>query len=223
MGINFSLKQNLEPIMTTTQLPDGEDSELDAMASVLKVLKELDGASRQRVLDYVSKRLGMPLAGTPTSSGSESLRTTGRADPPMESPPTEESTGEYDGISPVAIKWSRRNGLNIQELSEIYSLWADEIDLVAKHIPDKSKKARTRNVALLKAVAEYLSTGAARISSDQIREACIHYDAFDAPNHAKYLKDLAPELSGSKEGGYSLTARGLTSATELIREMLAKA
>jgi hypothetical protein len=209
--------------MTTAQPSDSEDNELIAIGSVLKVLKELDTASRQRVLDYVSKRLSLPTAVSITTahdSGSpQSVDRTAQAAP---QPAIEEVASEFEGISPVAIKWIRRNGLNIQELSAIFSLGADEIDLVAKKIPDKSKKARTRNVVLLKAVAEYLSTGAARVSSDQLRETCLHYDAFDSPNHAKYLKEMAPELSGSKEGGYSLTARGLTSATEMIKTMLAK-
>jgi hypothetical protein len=208
--------------MTTTQSSDSDDNELIAIGSVLKVLKELDTAGRQRVFDYVAQRLSLQAAvSMNTASDSRSQQSADLPGQVAPQPAAEEVASEFEGISLVATKWIRRNGLNIHDLGAIFSLGADEIDLVAKSIPEKSKKARTRNVALLKAVAEYLSTGAARISSDQLREACLHYDAFDSKNHASYLKDLAPELGGSKEGGYSLTARGLTSATELIKMMLA--
>ncbi len=72
----------------------------------------------------------------------------------------------------------------------------------------------------MKGIAAYLSTGAARITAEQIKEACLHYDAYDSPNHAKYLRGMSTELSGSKESGHKLTARGLTAGTELIREIL---
>ena len=62
----------------------------------------------------------------------------------------------------------------------------------------------------------------ARITHDEIKEACVHYDAYDSPNHAKTLKAMAPELSGSKENGYRLTAKGITAATAVLGEMIQK-
>jgi len=114
----------------------------------------------------------------------------------------------------------RRNGLTVEHLGRLFSLGSDEIDLVAKFVPGNSKNLRTRSVTLLKGIAAYLSTGASRITNEQIKEACLHYDAYDSPNHAKYLKGMAAELSGTKSGGFVLTARGLTAGTELIKEIL---
>src|ERR1700731_4194300 len=91
------------------------------------------------------------------------------------------------GISPLARKWMTRNGLGAQSLTSLFSLGADEIDLVARTVPGKSKRERMRSVLLLKVIAAYLSNGAARVTHEQVKEACLHYDAYDSPNHAKYL------------------------------------
>ena len=99
------------------------------------------------------------------------------------------------------------------------SLGLDEIDLVAKSIPGKSKNERTRSVLLLQGVASYLSTGVARVTHDKVKEACLHYDAWDSDNFARYLRNLSREVGGNRESGYMLTAAGLTAATEMIKEL----
>jgi hypothetical protein len=43
---------------------------------------------------------------------------------------------------------------------------------------------------------------------------------YDSPNFSKTLKEFAPEISGSKESGYTLTARGLANAAGVVKEML---
>jgi hypothetical protein len=115
-----------------------------------------------------------------------------------------------------------RNGLQADQLSRIFSLGVDEIDLIAETVPGKSKAERVYSVALLKGAAAYLGTGAARFTHEQIKEACLHYDAYDSPNFAATLKRLASEVAGSKETGYTLTARGLASATEALKKMTQK-
>ncbi len=72
----------------------------------------------------------------------------------------------------------------------------------------------------MKGIAAYLSTGVARVSHEQLKEACLHYDAFDPANFATHMKDFAAEASGTKESGYTLTARGLTAATEIIKSIV---
>ena len=123
------------------------------------------------------------------------------------------------GLALWLKKWMQRNGLSMSSLSKIFSVGEDEIDLIAKSVPGKSKKTRTHSVILLKGVAAYLGSGAARISHQQIKETCLHYDAYDSPNFAAYLKDFASEITGTKQSGYTLTARGLAAATELAKEM----
>jgi hypothetical protein len=78
-----------------------------------------------------------------------------------------------------------------------------------------------RSVLLLQAVASYLSSGTARVSHDKIKEACVHYDAFDTGNFAKHLKAFSRGVGGTRESGYVLTASGLAAATEMIEELIA--
>jgi hypothetical protein len=54
-------------------------------------------------------------------------------------------------------------------------------------VPGKNKKEKMRSVLLLKGVAAYLAGDAGGFSHPQIKEACLHYDAFDAINFATYV------------------------------------
>jgi len=206
--------------------PYEPDQEIDAISTVYAALKELDPAAQKRVIEYVLKKLNL------TSEVSRHVADD-EGDEPITLPPQKlkESTdedgkgkpdGELDGISPVAKKWMLRNGLQANRLSAIFSLGGDEIDLVAKKVPGKSIRARMHSVFLLKGVASYLSGGAPRFTYEQLKQVCLHYDAYDTTNFAAHLRGFAAEISGTKESGYTLNARGLSSATDLIKEMTAK-
>jgi hypothetical protein len=205
----------------TDSVPDDDlDPEVLAISTVHKVLKGLDAAAQERVIIYVAKKLNLELHGAAANSvrtQSESDRTDSQAAP---IPPSSSSTDDADGlegISPVAKKWMSRNGLKADQLSALFSLGVDEIDLVARKVPGANKKDRMRSVILMKGIAAYLSSGAARVTHEQIKEACLHYDAYDGGNFAAYIRAMSAEISGAKEGGYTLSARGLTSATELLK------
>lgn len=204
--------------MATSQPSLSGDAEIDAISVVYQSVKTLDASAQLRVLRYVAGKLGLaPIAETHIEhdfSGKPDRTTELNVQTAIG-----HEQGEVDGISPIALKWMSRNSLTIDSLSPLFSLGVDEIDLVAKSIPGKAKKERTYNVALLKGIAAYLASGAARVTQEQIKEACLHYDAFDSPNFATYLRSFASDLSGSKSSGFTLTARGLTNATALIKEI----
>lgn len=206
--------------MSTINEPD---QEILAITTVYATLKELDAPAQRRVVEYVLKKLNLTLEVCNQESNRESHEAPAALPHKLHDhagEPAETTTdNELDGVSPVAQKWMRRNGLQVDHLSKVFSLGGDEIDLVAKTVPGKSTRARMHNVFLLKGVAAYLGGGAARFTHDQVKETCTHYDAFDGPNFSKHLKDFAADISGSKESGYTLTARGLTNATELVKEI----
>ena len=114
----------------------------------------------------------------------------------------------------------KRSDLDSKSLQSLFSLGIEEIDLVAKSVPGSSKRERTRNVLLLKGIAAYLGTGTPRITYEQLKEACLHYNAYDATNFATYLKSFTADAGGTKEAGYTLTPRGLTAGTDLVKELL---
>lgn len=208
--------------MSKTKSHPEHDPEISAIALVHSALKELDIAAQGRVISYVAGKLGIQLA-THGQGGGYNEETVWSKEPLIEEPvgnrTTTDST-DSSGISPVALKWMKRNGFATGQLSKLFSIGGEEIDLITESVPGKSKTQRMHQVLLLKAIASYLGTGVARVSHEQLREACLHYDAYDSTNFAKQLKGLAAEISGTKESGFTLTPRGLTKATEAVKALL---
>jgi hypothetical protein len=196
-----------------------QDPEIEAISKVNAALNALEAGAQQRVLDYVARKLGLAF-----SDASSGINDSSDEDAPRRPPPQSDSashgndTDDLDDINAVAKKWMRRSGLTAHKLSSLFSIGGDEIDLIAKKVPGKTKRDRMRSVILLKAIAAYLASGAARVSHEQVKEACLHYDAFDNTNFSKYLKGMAVDISGTAKSGYSLTARGIASATDIVRE-----
>jgi hypothetical protein len=199
------------------------DPEVAAINAVLLALKNLEPTIQQNVIDYAIRRFNLPFGPLQQPAQYALPREAISTEPGVELSRTAEnypSDNGLDGISPVARKWISRSGLSTGDLSKLFSLGIDEIDLVAKRVPGDNKKDRMRSVTLLKGIASYLGTGVARVTHEQVKEACLHYDAYDSANFATHLKKFAAEVGGTKESGYTLTPRGLSAATELVKEML---
>lgn len=206
---------------------DDQPPELRAVSTIYTALKELDPPVQIRAIRYAAEMLGLTLGDPETvsarfggdSKSADRSEDTIQIDVPP-ALPASQGADDAEGINAVALKWIKRSDIELSKLQKLFSLGIDEIDLVAKSIPGSSKREKLRNVILLKGVAAYLSTGTPRISSEQLKEASLHYGAYDVGNHARSLKEFAADVAGTKEAGYTLTARGLTAATELVKEML---
>lgn len=202
---------------------DEVDPEILAISKVFGAVKELPAASQMRVLAYVSQKVGIEL---PKDEGEGSSRSRVNVDQndgtheDRRDVHSDDNHGDELGISPAGQKWAKRNGLTGDALSKIFSLGIDEIDLVSKSVPGDNKKDRLRSVFLLKGIAAYLSTGVAKFAYDQARETCLHYDAWDGNNFARSVGSISSEVSGSKEAGYTLTARGLTTGAEIVKSLV---
>jgi hypothetical protein len=198
------------------------------MAKVVAALKNLDAAAQQRVLDYAVRRLKLTSPGEdPPAPPRRRSSTEGEAEPvvvrrkaePAEEQEDEEESDGLEGVNVVAQKWIKRSGLAESQVSALFSLGVDEIDLVARSVPGKTKIERLKNVLLLKGVAAYLSSGTPRVDWAKLKEAAGHYDADAGKNVTTYMKSFGAEASGSVASGYTLTSRGLTEAKELIKQM----
>jgi hypothetical protein len=215
------------------ELTLNEDAELAAMAAVFNALRSLDIEAQNRVLEYVERRLGVQrAAATPQKSVqshdvvADQMLKDAPVVPVREAVPSSErhepedsEEGELEGVSAIAKKWMVRNGLTTEQVSRLFSLGVDEIDLVAANVPGKSARERLHNVILLQGVAAYLNGGAPRVENEKLKEAIRHYDADVGGNFATYMKDWASEFSGSRAAGFTLTTRGLNSAKELVKQM----
>jgi len=202
------------------------DPEFTAITQVHTALRNLDPGAQVRVIEYVADKLGV-LGQLGMSTGERRAREPEPADRSAESAekrqPTEPPSGsaDDDGINSVALKWMKRSGLAVQSLTSLFS-FGDDIDLIATTVPGKSKTQRVHSVLLLKGVAAYLASGVPRVTHEQLKETALHYDAFDGPNFAAHIRSFAPEISGTKQSGYTLTPRGLSAATELIKSIVNK-
>jgi hypothetical protein len=163
----------------------GEDTpEVTAIGAVYSALKDLSPTIRARVLRYCAEMLGVGAEANSdarqqdTEQDKESRGGPSLAVATAASSDTSESD-DADGINSVALRWMKRSGLSPKSLQKLFSLGVDEIDLVAKKVPGNSKKERMRSTLLLKGIAAYLGTGAARVTYEQLKEACIHYGAYD--------------------------------------------
>jgi hypothetical protein len=185
----------MEICMTSEKKNQAGPAELKAVGAVYSALENLEHPVQLRVLRYAAEMLGLEFAA------------------PSQKELPSNFTGSDSEEQSTALKWMRRSDLNPKSLQDFFSLGIDDIDLVAKSVPGSNKKERMRSVLLLKAIAAYLGTGAARVSYEQLKEACLHYNAYDGGNFAAYLKSFASEVGGAKESGFTLTARGLSAAT----------
>jgi hypothetical protein len=210
--------------MTDEKVEQEQDLELEAMGTVYAALKPLESDAQTRVLEYVERRL--KLVRVPPKPATPELRQEPvrikepepEPDPEREEDADETSDG-VEGVNVLAQKWMKRNGLTPDQISNLFSLGVDEIDLVANSVPGDTTKDKFRNVLLLQGVASLLSSGTARITHDKLKEATGHYDADAGTNFARHMKSFASEVSGSKESGYTLTTKGLNAAKGLIVEM----
>lgn len=208
--------------MTQSTEHDDVDQELAAIAIIIKALSGLDHQQKINVFEYIGRRFQFQKINSQIETPNLQLNSQTGELPNAEkvSVGNDNNEGSEDGISPIAQKWLSRNGLNSKGMSSLFSLGFDEIDLVAKEIPAINLKDKMRMVMLLKGIAGYLGSGTSRISDNDLRETCRHYSAYDSKNFATYIKDFSSEISGTKETGYSLTPRGMTAATEIIKQIL---
>lgn len=198
------------------------DPEIVAISEVHAALKDLEPDAQSRVLRYVAGKL--KIAPVTVESHLDLVEKQREVETDARATEVDSASREHideglEGISPVAKKWMARNGLKSKQLSAIFSLGIDEIDLVAKTVPGSKLKERMHSVFLLKGIAAYLGTGTARFTHEQMKEACLHYKAFDSANFSLYFKSFSSEVSGGKDAGYTLTARGIANATELVKTL----
>lgn len=197
--------------------------EIGAISAVYEAVKSLEPDVQRRVLNYVASMLktGAPIldAGSPREERFEPKEERLDDETHAGSEALSEDDG-LEGVSPIAKKWMTRNGLGAAGMSQIFSIGGEEIDLVAHTIPGDSKRDRMHSVLLLRGVAAYLGSGAARFTHEQLKQTCVHYDAYDLANFAKHLKAFAAEVTGEKGTGYTLLPRGLANASILLKGML---
>lgn len=111
------------------------------------------------------------------------------------------------------------------QLLKIFSIDEDIVDINSMIDLGPSKIATNqRKLALLTAASNFLSVGKYEIPIEALRQRCVDFSTYDAPNFTKNLKRMKDLLAGEfklKEVP-RLSSKGKRKTVELIKELLKK-
>ena len=144
----------------------------------------------------------------------------GPANPPPAGQQTVGGDKTATGIHSAGQSWMQRNGVGIQELQEVIHI--DDAGASIVSAVGKGKREQTINTYLLTGVCALLSQGKPEFTDETARSNCESLGCYDMANHGKTLKGFDNKFTGSKKGGWKLTAPGLTAAAALLKPAAGK-
>ena len=180
----------------------------DALAAIIETLSPLEPESRHRTL-----------AAAVAYCDIQSVP--GRRDPSTYAPAPDgvPASGAIANLSAKAVTWMKQNNVSSDEIERVFHISEGSAEVIAGTIPGKSKKEQTFNAYILLGLAKFLVSGTPYFEDKEARALCITQGCYDAPNHATNFKDKGNELAGSKEKGWTVTAPGLKSGANLVKEL----
>jgi hypothetical protein len=176
---------------------------VNEMTKLIEILGPLSSEDRARVI-----RAAMVLL------GDADIKTS--SDKKNDSGSQSDDSGQ---LPPRAQLWMKHNSISEEQLQQVFHVAGGEADIIAAHIPGKSKKEQTFNAYLLVGIKELLLNGNAIFQDKAARSLCESSGCYDAANHSTYVKDRGNEFAGNKDKGWTLTAPGLKRAAEVIKEL----
>jgi len=126
---------------------------------------------------------------------------------------------QRNGLHQKAAAWMKQHGLTIAQIEQAFDLSDQGVAIIASEAPGKNGKQKTLNTYVLYGVSRLLSSGDTAFNDKDARKACDELGCYDSANHALYMKDKGKLLTGSKDGGWKLTAPGLKHGADLIKEL----
>lgn len=180
-----------------------------AVAKMYEILNPLEEDERDRALASVQAMLGM--SGTVRAGGQNGGAGSNGGDG---SAVTFNLTS-----SPKVAKWCQEHQLADEVLNELFHPSGDSVELFSRDFPGNTKSLQTQSCYLLAGVEAFLATGEPTVDDNRAMTLAKEAGCFDTNNNATYRKQLGNRMRGSKQNGFVLTAPGLRSAGELVREM----
>lgn len=181
----------------------------DVLATIVEALTPLDSLERQRTIQAALTLLGeFPLVLSEKNDDREKDDSKGV-----------NMLDSIDGISKQAIIWMKKNNISKEQLEEVFHNSGEGVEVIASFIPGKKRPEQNINAYVLKGISTYLLTGEANFSDKSARDLCETLGVYDYSNHTKYLASKGNLFTGSKKGGWTLTAPGLKHGAELIKEI----
>lgn len=123
------------------------------------------------------------------------------------------------GLSPRGATWIKQNGLTLAQVERVFDISNQGVTVIASEAPGRSDKQRTHNAYVLQGVSRLLASGEPTFDDKDARKLCEDLGCYNKPNHALYMGDKGNLLTGSKGGGWKVTAPGLKHGAELVKQL----
>jgi hypothetical protein len=118
----------------------------------------------------------------------------------------------------------RANGLTDETVSKVYHPLGQGAQLVVSDLPGSGKAGKEINLALLTGIAQALNDGIFKVSLEDLRNLCVHYDCYDASNFTAHLRNNKLVFKTYKKGeDLELSGAGMKRAAELVKSIAASA
>jgi hypothetical protein len=176
--------------------------------SIYDVLRPLQSEERQRAIRSALVLLGedFPIGARPKS-------------PAKDEPQGDDERGEAV-IGLGAKRWAGKYGISNEDLEHVFHIDGDKVDVILDHAPGKNDKERAINSYTLAGLAEFLRTGEGRFTDKAARDVCRKLGCYDPNNHSVYIKRPGNIISGTKDGGWTLTGPGQKAAADLVKQIV---
>jgi hypothetical protein len=115
--------------------------------------------------------------------------------------------------------WMRQNDLNSDQLLQVFDVSDGVATVIASEVSGKNNAEKTVKAYVLTGLAALLASGEANFDDKAARALCESLGCYDSSNHTKYLKEKGNNFTGSKAGGWKLTAPGLKFGAVVIKEL----
>jgi hypothetical protein len=171
----------------------------EIVGEIVELLKPLDPAERNRVI-----QASLMLLGDPISVGQHLAVGEG---------------GSAPALPPRARSWMKQSAVSREDLQQVFHLEDGSAEVIAGEIPGKNKKEKTYAAYVLTGLSKLLSTGSPAFDDKAARALCESSGCYDAANHSVHIKQRGNEFTGTKEKGWTLTAPGLQRAAALVKEI----
>jgi len=175
------------------------DDSMKAFRGVVELLTPLESEQRARVLRAVIAFFGE------ASSAVEQA--------------TDEPSGDLNNLPPRARLWMKQNSVTAEQLQQVFHISENGVEVIAPHLPGKSKKEQTYSAYILTGIAQLLATGNASFEDKSARDLCERSGCYDSANHSVHLRNRGNEFTGTKEKGWTLTTPGLRGGADLVKEL----
>lgn len=177
----------------------------DATSKIHGILEPLESEERHRVIDAALILLGdKPSHERSFASEQDDSESDG------------ESSGT-DDLSPATVRWFKKHDLTRDALEHYFHFDDDTVVPIALPGDPKGKREQTITTYLMQGVAALLETGSASFDDETARLRCKEFGCYDSANHAKTLRSLGNQFTGTKKTGWKLTTPGLDAAANRLK------